>query len=88
VELQEQETNIELVKCGKTNDDFRICTLSLDVAKKDREADEDVNEENVGRRRAQSTDEEDPGVGLNNGGDKEKGKRIEKGRTTRTVTMS
>jgi len=47
--LEEQETNIELVKGGKTNDDVRIGTLCLDVTKKDREGDEDVNEENVCR---------------------------------------
>ena len=67
---EEHVTNIELVKGGKTNDDVRIGTLCLDVAKKDREADEDVNEENVGRRRAQRTNEEGPGVGLDSGGDK------------------
>jgi hypothetical protein len=79
--LEEQETNIELIKGGKTNDDVRIGTLCLDMAKKDREADEDVNEENVGRRRAESTNEEDPGVGLDSGGEiREKCERIEKGR--------
>ena len=39
-------------------------TLCLDVAKEDGEADEDVNEEDVGRRRAQSTDEKNPSIGL------------------------
>jgi hypothetical protein len=34
------------------------------VAKEDGEAEEDGNEENVGRRGGQSTDEEDPGIGL------------------------
>jgi len=34
------------------------------MAKEDGEADEDVNEEDVGRRRAQSTDEKDPSIGL------------------------
>jgi hypothetical protein len=39
-------------------------TLCLDVAKEDGEADEDVNEEDVGRRRAQSTDKKNPSIGL------------------------
>jgi hypothetical protein len=42
-------------------------TLCLDVTKEDGEADEDVNEEDVGRRRAQSTDEKDPSIGLDGG---------------------
>jgi hypothetical protein len=44
-----------------------MSTLCLDVAKEDGEADEDVNEEDVCRRRAQSTDEKDPSIGLDDG---------------------
>ena len=59
-----EETDIELIKGGKANDDVGMGTLCLDVAKEDGESDEDVNEEDVGRRRAQSTDEKDPSIGL------------------------
>jgi hypothetical protein len=66
--LEEEETNIEFVKCGEANDDVRISTLCPNMAKKDGEGDEDINEENISRRRAQSTNEEDPGIGLDSGG--------------------
>jgi len=59
-----EETDIELIKGGKADDDVGMGTLCLDMAKEDGEADEDVNEEDVGRRRAQSTDEKDPSIGL------------------------
>ena len=44
-----EETNIELIKGGKANDDVGMGTLCLDVAKEDGEGDEDINEEDVGR---------------------------------------
>lgn len=59
-----EETDIELIKGGKANDDVWMGALSPDMAKEDGEADEDVNEEDVGRRRAQSPDEKDPSIGL------------------------
>ena len=68
--LEGEKTNIELVKGGKADDDVGIGTLCLDTAKEDGEADKDVNEENVSRRRAQSTDKEEPGIGLDGSGDK------------------
>jgi len=65
--LEGEGPNIELVKGSKANDDVGIGTLGLDVTKEDGEADEDVYEENVGCRGAQSTNEENPGVGLDGG---------------------
>jgi hypothetical protein len=78
--LEGEETNIELVKGSKANDDVGIGTIGLDVAKEDGEAGEDVYEENVGRRGAQSTNEENPGVSLNGGEMREECKRTRKGR--------
>jgi hypothetical protein len=57
-------TNIELIKGSKTNDDDWIGALCFDVAKEDRKADENQNEEKVGRRGGQGTDEEDPCIDL------------------------
>lgn len=65
---QQGETDIELVKGGKANDDNGIRTLCLDVAKKDGEANKNVYKENVGGRRAQSADEEDPRINLKKNG--------------------
>jgi len=55
---------IELVKSGKANDDDGISALCFNVAKEDRKADENGNEENVGRRGGQGTDEKDPCIDL------------------------
>lgn len=43
-------TNIELVKGSETHDDVRRCALCLDMAEEYREADEDVDEDHIGRR--------------------------------------
>jgi hypothetical protein len=60
----EGRANIELVERSEAHDDFRRCALCLDMAEEYREADEDVYEDNIGRRRAQSTNEENPRVNL------------------------
>ena len=59
-----ERTNVELVKCGKTNDDDGIGALCYDVTKEDRKSDENGDEEKVGRRGGQGTDEENPCIGL------------------------
>jgi hypothetical protein len=78
-----EKTNIELVEGGETNDNVRIRAFCLDVAKEGREADENRNEENVGRRRGQGTDEKDPGVDLDGVSER----RILKEKNGPTVTM-
>lgn len=43
-------TNIELVKGSEAHDDVRSCALCLNMAEEYREADEDVDEDDIGRR--------------------------------------
>lgn len=71
-----ERTNIELVKGGKANDDDGIGALCYDAAKEDRKANENGNEEKVGRRGGQGTDEKDPCIGL---GSSQAGERIMRG---------
>jgi hypothetical protein len=78
-----EKTNIELVEGGETNDDVGIRAFCLDVAKEGREADENGNEENVGRRRGQGTDEKDPGIDLDGVSER----RIPREKNRLTVTM-
>lgn len=43
-------TNVELVKRSEAHDDIRSGALCLDMAEENREADEDVDEYDIGRR--------------------------------------
>jgi hypothetical protein len=49
-DYKRERTNIELVKGSKANDDDGIGTLCYDVAKEDREANKNEDEEKVGPR--------------------------------------
>lgn len=43
-------TDIELVKRSEAYDDVRSCALCFDMAEEYREADEDIDEDDIGRR--------------------------------------
>jgi hypothetical protein len=57
---------IELVKRSEAHDDVRCCALCLDMAEEYREADEDIYEDDICRRRAQCTNEKNPRVNCEN----------------------
>ncbi len=84
MDRKREKTNIELVEGDKANDDDRIGTFCFNVAKEDREADENENEEKVGRSGGQGTNEENPCIGLERS---QAGEENMKG-TVLTVTMS